>query len=279
MEKRITRITITGSLVLIILVLAACTGQTTETSTAEPPTADVSTAEPTTEVLPSPTVAEPTEVVIEGDAVRGGLLYDKWWTVIDASTPETDHPLWATQSTNTRTGADTWRCKECHGWDYLGLEGAYGSGSHSTGFPGVYDTELNAAEVVSALTSGDHDFSSALSEQDMNDLAVFVTSGLIDEREFIDYETKQANGDVDHGGELYADACAACHGDDGWLIAFDDGEAGVGTLASDNPWETLHKIRFGNPGSNMPSALDSGWSIQDAVDVLAYAQTLPIAAP
>jgi thiosulfate dehydrogenase len=50
----------------------------------------------------------------------------------------------------------------------------------------------------------------------------------------------------------------------------------VGTLANGNPWEVLHKIRFGNPGTPMPSAVANGWSIQDVVDVLGYAQTLPI---
>ena len=48
----------------------------------------------------------------------------------------------------------------------------------------------------------------------------------------------------------------------------------VGTLANGNPWETLHKSRFGHSGSAMPSTIDLGWSVQDAVDVLAYAQTL-----
>jgi thiosulfate dehydrogenase len=24
--------------------------------------------------------------------------------------------LWASQSSNTRDGSTTWRCKECHGW-------------------------------------------------------------------------------------------------------------------------------------------------------------------
>jgi len=61
---------------------------------------------------------------------RGGQLYDEWWKVTGAEAPTSSHPVWATQSTNTRTGEDTWRCKECHGWDYLGAEGAYGSGSH-----------------------------------------------------------------------------------------------------------------------------------------------------
>ncbi|MEJ2559031.1 MAG: hypothetical protein P8186_23010, partial [Anaerolineae bacterium] len=88
-----------------------------------------------------------------GTAVsRGGLLYDKWWTITGAEEPTTDHPLWATQSTNTASGADTWRCKECHGWDYKGKDGAYGSGSHFTGFPGVYDAQSKSVdELVAAL--------------------------------------------------------------------------------------------------------------------------------
>ncbi len=52
-----------------------------------------------------------------------------------------------------------------------------------------------------------------------------------------------------------------------------DGE-GVGDPANGNPWETLHKIRFGHPGTAMPSSVKSGWSTQDAVDVLGYSQTL-----
>ncbi|MDP2660197.1 MAG: hypothetical protein Q8R28_05670, partial [Dehalococcoidia bacterium] len=69
---------------------------------------------------------------------KGGRLYDTWWKEAPgASAPTGDQPLWATQTTNTRKGTDTWRCKECHGWDYGGKDGAYGSGSHKTGFVGV----------------------------------------------------------------------------------------------------------------------------------------------
>ena len=47
----------------------------------------------------------------------------------------------------------------------------------------------------------------------------------------------------------------------------------IGTVASDNPWETLHKIRNGQPGIPMPSlgVLD----LKDQLDILAYTQTLP----
>jgi hypothetical protein len=71
---------------------------------------------------------------------RGGQLYDNWWkATIDTDKPQKDHPLWKEQSTNNRNGYDTYRCKECHGWDYRGKNGAYGKGSHHTGFKGVYE--------------------------------------------------------------------------------------------------------------------------------------------
>ena len=57
-------------------------------------------------------------------------------------------------------------------------------------------------------------------------------------------------------------------------IDFHDGE-GVKGVASDNPWETLHKIRSGQSGTQMFAGVANGWSIADSVDVLGYAQTLP----
>src|SRR3990172_490672 len=76
---------------------------------------------------------------------KGGRLYDQWWKEAGVQAPAGNQALWATQTTNTRSGADTWRCKECHGWDYLGKDGAYGSGSHKTGFVGVSDAGRNKA--------------------------------------------------------------------------------------------------------------------------------------
>ena len=220
-----------------------------------------------------------------GSASRGARLYDKWWGETGANAPTTDHPLWATQSTNTRSGKDTWRCKECHGWDYKGKDGAYGSGSHMTGFAGVYDAaqSKSADELVAALkgaTNSDHDFSTVLDAQALTDLATFLKEGLVDESTYIDYAAKAPIGaDADHGKQLYDSLCAACHGADGKTINFKD-EAHpeyVGTIANENPQEFLHKARFGQPGSNppMPSTLDVGWSVQDAGDVWAYAQNVP----
>ena len=274
---------VVGSLLLAAsLALAACGGaaQTPAVQPTAPP-------QPTTQP----------ETALEGDAVRGGLLYDKWWTVDlevgghateageeehehEASSPEGDHPLWATQSTNTLSGSDTWRCKECHGWDYTGKDGAYGSGSHFTGFIGVYPSkDKPASEVLAALkgsTNPDHDFSTVMDEQDLIDLALFITTALIDDDALINTD-KSSKGDAAAGQTLYGQVCTFCHGPEGNAINFgaiDDPEF-LGHLAPDNPWEFVHKVRFGQPGWPMPSAIVNGWSDQDVANVLAYVQGFP----
>ena len=213
-------------------------------------------------------------------AIQGGLLYDKWWVVVGADEPTTDHPLWATQSTNTRSGKDTWRCKECHGWDYQGADGAYGSGSHFTGFPGVYAArDKSADEIVAALKSGDHDFSAVMDDAALANLAAFIKS-VGDYKTHIDYGSKASiGGDAANGQVLYESDCAGCHGDDGTDLNFgsDDDPAYVGAIATGNPQEFLHKALYGHPGSKprMPGGIENGWSMAQVVDVLAYAQSLP----
>ena len=246
---------------------------------------------PDPENLPIPGAIEigVTELVIEpsltGSVSRGGRLYDKWWSEAGLDEPAEDMPIWGRQDTNTRSGGDTWRCKECHGWDYQGAEGAYGSGSHFTGFPGVFDAQAKAIDDLVAQVTGEvdpeHDFS-ALGEADLTDLVSFLKDGLIDVTPLIDSETKTAiGGDTASGQELYASGCAACHGEDGRALNFgsEDEPEYVGTIAIDNPWEFIHKVRLGQPGTAMPAAVDADWSLQDLVDVLAYSQSLPTEVP
>jgi thiosulfate dehydrogenase len=111
-----------------------------------------------------------------------------------ADEPSEDQPLWSTQSTNERSGKDTWRCKECHGWDYQGADGAYGSGSHFTGFTGVLGPApgMSHGELLAWLdgsTNADHDFSAA-GDSALADLVVFLSDGLIDVSPFIDADSK-----------------------------------------------------------------------------------------
>jgi hypothetical protein len=46
-----------------------------------------------------------------------------------------------------------------------------------------------------------------------------------------------------------------------------------------NPEESIHKLRFGQPGTGMPATSNAGWTLHDWADLLAFAQTLPSEAP
>jgi thiosulfate dehydrogenase len=215
------------------------------------------------------------------DYISGGLLYDDWMKQLEIDSPAEDQPLWKTQDTNTRTGKDTWRCKECHGWDYKGLEGAYGSGSHLTGFKGVFDSvSMTEDEIIlwmDGSENSDHDFSGYFQETEMTLIANFLKYGLYDTADYINADKSVSGGDSSNGMALYDGLCAACHGKDGRLLNFGDEDEPefVGTIAIDNPWEFWHKSSFGHPDSQMVSVLKIGWSFQDIADVLMYSQTLP----
>jgi len=228
----------------------------------------------------SPTaVPATTAPELTGDPVRGGLLYDEWWAVTGAEGPSTDQPLWKTQTTNTRTGADTWRCKECHGWDYKGVDGAYGSGSHKTGFAGIFGSRSKpASEILAAMkgsTNPDHDFSKVMDEQALIDLALFMTQAQMDTASWINAD-KSSTGDAAQGKTKFEEICLYCHGPEGNAINFASIEEPefLGLVAGDNPWEFFHKVRFGQPGWPMPSGITNEWTDDDVANVLAYAQTL-----
>jgi thiosulfate dehydrogenase len=97
----------------------------------------------------------------------------------------------------------------------------------------------------------------------------------MDTDQVIDRASKKAKGDQAKGSRIFVTVCAKCHGFDGKKINFGDEKEPeyLGTVAAGNPWETLHKIRFGQPGQNMPAMI--AFPLEMQVDVLAYAQTLP----
>ncbi len=273
---------------LLILVMAACsspeapTVKEAETAPTEAPAVESPTEAPAVAApTEAPAVEEVAAVELVGDPLRGGLLYDKWWDVTGADAPQDDQPLWATQDTNERSGEDTWRCKECHGWDYKGVDGAYGSGSHMTGFPGILDLAgAPPADILAMLqgsTNPDHDFSTVMDEQALTDLALFISEEMIDDDAIANADKTAVSTDVTLGEELFQD-CSDCHGPEGLARNFktvvNDPEY-VGGLAADNPWEFTHKVRFGQPGTDMMSAIDAGWSEDEVAALVAYAQTLP----
>lgn len=205
--------------------------------------------------------------------VRGGLLYDNWPEELGVKIDKT-HPSYP--SHGKQKGAVTWRCKECHGWDYKGKAGAYSTGSHYSGITGIRSyANIEVPEIIKILKNDTHAFGNMLSDDDYDALALFVSLGQIDVDLYIDRKTKKSTGDAASGGRIYLATCIKCHGIDGKEINFKDEKNPeyIGTVANKNPWETLHKIRWGHPGAPMISLLFL--ELKEQLDVLAFCQTLP----
>ncbi|MEH6629092.1 MAG: c-type cytochrome [Motiliproteus sp.] len=202
---------------------------------------------------------------------RGGQLYDKWFKVIDAKAPKGPHSSYPVEGKyRGKKGAD-WRCKECHGWDYMGKDGAYSKGKHNTGIGGIRATAGKPPQQISnILKDSTHGYQGLMDDKDIQDLALFVSKGQLDMDRYIDRASKKAKGNIAQGEIYYNTLCAQCHGIEGTKVK--DMPA-MGKVVSGNPWEGLHKIINGQPGEGMPAfiALDH----QVSVDTLAYAQTLP----
>lgn len=206
---------------------------------------------------------------------RGGQIYDKWWAVLEHEPPEQTHPSYP--ATGKKKGATTWRCKECHGWDYKGVDGAYGKGSHYTGIKGVRGVQgVDPATIVEIIKDKTHGYAEhMIPRRAMAKLALFLSFGQIDMDRYIDRATKEARGNTLRGAQFFQTICANCHGYDGKEMNFGSEEDPeyVGTVAQENPWEGLHKIRFGQPG--FPMVALGVLEVQTQVDILSYIQTLP----
>lgn len=212
----------------------------------------------------------------EQDIIWGGMMYDKWWKVLNLKKPTETHPSYPTTGKNS--GSSTWRCKECHGWDYKGKEGAYATGSHYSGIIGIRQAEtLSNEAVVGILKNKVHQYGSLMPETALQQIASFVTQGQMDMEKWIDSKTKVAQGDAQSGAVLYDTLCVKCHDKENTLYLDQSGDA-IGNsfeelvaLSNKNPWETLHKIRMSQPASAMPSLF--GLEVQQQVDIVRYLQT------
>ncbi len=208
---------------------------------------------------------------VESSYARGGILYDKWYKVIKAEPPKEPHKAYPADKKYAAKAASNWRCKECHGWDYKGKDGAYASGKHSTGIMGIDGMAgADPARVIAILKGDSHGYDGLMAEQDSVDLANFVTDGQVDMAKYIDPATKSVRGDRGKGEVYFNTTCAKCHGKDGLLPK--DGEA-LGAVVNSNPWETMHKILNGQPGEQMPSL--RAFDRQIVLDIMAHMATLP----
>lgn len=207
---------------------------------------------------------------------RGGVLYDNWYDTVEQSPPQETHPSYP--ASGKLKGGETWLCVSCHGWDYKGVAGAFGSGPNKTGIKGIDGMAGKDMTVISAILRDEtHRYTKTmLTGRAVIKLATFVNRGQIDMDKFINTRTKRSKGSTARGAKIYKNICQICHGLNGRLINFSSPEKPeyVGTVARRYPWRTLHKIRNGQPGVQMVSMI----TLPDRTlaDILAYAQSLPV---
>ncbi len=204
--------------------------------------------------------------------VRGGRLYDNWVKELGALAPTRAHPAYPLDGRFADEPARTWRCKECHGWDYKGRDGQYADGRHATGIKGIRGMAgAEAAAVVEVLTDATHRYDRVLPYQDLLDLANFVGRGQVDMDAFIDAASGAALRPATAKATSYYGAmCANCHGAKGDRAV---GVPPLGDIAAVSPWNALHTILNGHPSADMPALRGLGEDL--AGELLAYLQTLP----
>lgn len=257
----------------------------------------------------APVAANAIDPSITESIIRGGLLYDNWMAELELSEAEVPvgvNPYWLTGRGDSLgpsgSAVNTWRCQQCHGWDYKGVEGAYGlepeTNPNYSNFGGIIKSQVKTeAEILAVLTDGYtlvdpatkqvqavHNFGAYLSANNLRDLVAFIKMGVIDSAPYIKklengqwmVENHSGNGvnlyTTDSGVEPNAN-CSICHGDNGAGVE----DVDLGELARQNPWLVLHKIRFGNAGPEspeMPSGLEIGLTDANSSAVLAHTMTL-----
>ncbi|MEW6163558.1 MAG: c-type cytochrome [Pseudomonadota bacterium] len=202
---------------------------------------------------------------------RGGRLYDDWQAETGAARQALPHPAYPVTAGYANDAPLTWRCKECHGWDYAGAAGHYASGRHATGIKGIRGMAGAAPERIEAiLRDATHRYDAVLLKRDLMDLANFVAQGQVDMDAAIDRKSQRARGDAGRARATYRTICAACHGLDGRRVIT---AVPLGRVARTNPWESLHKIANGHPDEKMPALRELDWQL--LVDILAHLQELP----
>jgi mono/diheme cytochrome c family protein len=202
---------------------------------------------------------------------HGGRLYDDWQVETGAQKQALPHPSYPPTAYFANDAPTTWRCKECHGWDYSGKDGQYANGHHATGIKGIRSMAgADPAHIVAILRDSKHRFDAVLKARDLQDLANFVSTGQIDMHAAIDSRNGRAQGNAARAGAHYRTICASCHGIDGQRIIT---SPALGRVARTNPWESLHKIANGHPNEKMPALRELDRQL--LIDILSHLQELP----
>ncbi|MCM2288441.1 MAG: c-type cytochrome [Sulfuritalea sp.] len=208
-------------------------------------------------------------VNLAASIANGGRLYDDWQVLADGQRQALPHPAYPRKAYYADVAALTWRCKECHGWDYKGSQGQFASGHHATGIKGIRAMiGVEPDRIMTILRNSTHLYGAVLKYRDLQDLANFVSYGQVDMDAMIDPRTRLSRGDATRGAAHYRSICAGCHGLEGRSIA----KRHVGRVAKEDPWASLHAMLNGHPDDTMPALREIDQ--KTIMDILAHVQAL-----
>lgn len=215
--------------------------------------------------------------------VRGGRLYNAWFTELGHVVPDGWHPAWPAERRASDAAASegdvglraaqsrSWRCSACHGWDYRGRDGL-ALGSPPAPFSSLKRMAGADPDVIAAaITDETHGYGRYLSPRDISDLALFVSQGQIDMAPRIHPDTGHFLADAAAYEGHYHTICATCHGADGRAVRT---MPPLGRAVTEQPQRALHSVFNGHPGEAMPPLRALGLDI--TTGILAFAETLPI---
>jgi mono/diheme cytochrome c family protein len=134
-------------------------------------------------------------------------------------------------------------------------------------------------------------FSQILSDEQIWDLVKYLKEEAFDTTELYEITTEGTypdgsrtfsdwgrDGDPANGDDLFATKCAGCHGADGTGGAFEieEGALTVGSHLRNKPYETWHKVKFGQLGSAMlAQGINSLDDMKDLYAALADSEKYP----
>lgn len=203
---------------------------------------DEALAQDTLAALQSLPATEPAAAI-----ARGGRLYGDWIKETGRSAPREVHPAWT--GTAAASPGDTWRCRDCHGWDYQGKDGPAARVSPAPAGGLALREGAPSEAIMAVLTDGTHRYGGKLTYRDLTDLAAFVSQGQFRMGWAIDAETASFHGRGEGYGDHYQTLCASCHGATGTAVRT---MSPLGRMVRENPWRALHNVLNGHAGESMP---------------------------
>jgi len=204
-------------------------------------------------------ISQADQAYADADGIMGGKLYDKFWATETGWTAPT-----GINAADISDYGDFYRCKQCHGWDQMGNEGAYNNRAPQVGRPSVgpslfepivndpkeeffdhiYNTTGRAVDpsLTQDGTNGMGNvmpaFGNILTEAEAWDIIKFLLEERYDVTQLYDFSTTGTyptgthtfsniglDGSATAGDAFFTANCATCHGADGkGILIVDDGD-------------------------------------------------------